>query len=70
MKKPKKPQKLEEELCDAIENFGLYADQIADLSYTKGYYEGAKKMMKLMKNGADYDDLTGELEELKKECGY
>ena len=66
MKLPKNlPQKLEEQFCDATENVALACQMIAETSYHKGYLDGAANVLRLMKNGADYDDLVRELKELK-----
>lgn len=51
MKIPTKlPQKLEEELCDAMENLALNAEQVAITSYQKGYEDGYKKAIKIKSN--------------------
>lgn len=67
MKKPKIPQKLEEQLHDLLENVQMYAEQVSGIYYSKGYLDGALKVYKLIKNGADFDDITGEIEELKND---
>jgi hypothetical protein len=39
----KMPQKLEEELCDAMENLALNSEMVAMTSYQQGYVDGYKK---------------------------
>lgn len=64
MKIPPLPQKLEEALNDDMETLSLTLEHTSKLCFEAGFIAGAKKLLKLMENGADYDDLKSEVDSL------
>ena len=60
----KMPQKLEEDINDALENMAINAEQIAEMAYQRGYVDGARYIVKQTDKGADYDDIKSALKEL------
>lgn len=65
MKIPVVPQKIQEDMNDSMESFGMALEHTSNVCWELGYVAGAKKVLKLMEKGADYDDIKSEIKELE-----